>query len=73
MGSNILGLHGRSNAHANPRSRQRLRNRHRKLARKSPTPPFPISLTIPGLHILGSSITYRTKGTDLEVLLSLRR
>ena len=37
----------------------------------SPTP-FPTSLTNPGLHLLGTSLTNRARSTDLEVLLPLR-
>jgi Sugar (and other) transporter len=45
LGTDILGLHGRGNAHANPRPRECLRNRNRELACTSspplPSPPLP--------------------------------
>jgi hypothetical protein len=48
LGTDILGLHGRSNAHANPRPRECLRDWNRELACEPPLlsllPPFPTSI-----------------------------
>lgn len=56
VGTYLMGLHVRSNAHANPSSRKRFRNWYRELAR---------------VHFLGSSFANCIEEFDLEILLPI--
>jgi hypothetical protein len=55
--THLLGLHVRSNAHANPSTRERIRNWNRKLAHR---------------HVLRTSEPHRLRQHRLEVLLRFR-